>query len=85
MGGAAAEGIYGQISDTAITISSSVKGEADRGGEAEGRENEERQTSENVQTGRVESHRWLDTHRRSIMKLWRRQRLLGVSRQELGL
>lgn len=40
---------------------------------------------ENVQTGRLESHRWLDTHRRSIMKLWRRQRLLGVCCQELGL
>lgn len=41
--------------------------------------------SENVQTGRLESHRWPDTHRRSIMKLWRRQRLLGVCCQELGL
>lgn len=41
--------------------------------------------SKNVQTGRLESHRWPDTHRRSIMKLWRRQRLLGVCCQELGL
>ena len=40
---------------------------------------------ENVQTGRLESHRWPDTHRRSIMKLWRRQRLLGVCCPELGL
>lgn len=41
--------------------------------------------SENVQTGRLEPHRWPDTHRRSIMKLWRRQRLLGVCCRELGL
>lgn len=41
--------------------------------------------SENVQTGRLESHRWSDTHRRSIMKLWRRQRLQGVCCQGLGL
>lgn len=33
-----------------------MKGEADR-------ENEERLTNENVQTGRVESHRWLDTRK----------------------
>lgn len=39
--------------------------------------------SESVQTGRLESHRWPNAHKRSIMKLWRRQRLLGACWPEM--
>ncbi len=35
------------------------------------------QKDTNVQTGGLESHRWLDTHKRSIMKLWKEKTIIA--------
>lgn len=39
--------------------------------------------TEKTQTGGLESHRWLDTHKRSIMKPWGKKIWANISRQSL--